>query len=247
MVFLIRDISMGVRTVNWLKKQIKKCLYGAKADPDSYICHLRKLGMRIGERTVVYDPRSVLIDQTRPWMIEIGSDVQITRGVIILTHGYDWSVLKGVYGDVLGSCGKVSIGNNVFLGVNAVILKGVTIGSNVIIGAGSVVTKDIPANTVAAGNPARVIMTLEEYHHKRKAAQESEARALAEEYRKVYGKDPDEEALSEFFWLFTQDDSSLPPCWEEKMQLVGNRAFSGKVLRENKKQYEDMQNFLEHC
>ena len=51
----------------------------------------------------------------------------------------------------------VRIGNNVWIGGGAIILPGVTIGDNVTIGAGSVVTKDIPSNTVAAGNPCRVL------------------------------------------------------------------------------------------
>ena len=54
----------------------------------------------------------------------------------------------------------VSIGNNVWLGVNSVVLKGVTIGNNSLIGANSVVTRDIPENVVAAGNPCRVIKVL---------------------------------------------------------------------------------------
>lgn len=230
-----------------MKNLLRKLILGPKADSDAYIRYLRRLGMRIGARTVVYSPKNTLIDKTRPWMIEIGDDVRITHGVILLTHGYDWSVLKGVYGEVLGSCGKVTIGNNVFIGMNAVILKGTTIGDNVIIGAGSVVTGDIPANSVAAGNPARVIMTLEEYHRKRQAAQTEEARQLAAEYREVYGKDPDEQALSEFFWLFTDDDRNLPDCWEEKMRLAGDRAFSGRKLRENRKLYGNMRQFLDNC
>lgn len=52
------------------------------------------------------------------------------------------------------------IGDNVTLGVNVTIIGGITIGNNVIIGAGSVVVKDIPDNSVAVGNPARVIRTL---------------------------------------------------------------------------------------
>ena len=208
---------------------------------------LRRMGMRIGERTTIFNANTVLIDKTRPWLIDIGDDVQITRGVVILTHGYDWSVLKGKYGEVLGSAGKVKIGNNVFVGMNTVILKGVTIGNNVIIGAGSLVNKDIPDNCVAAGNPARVIMSLEDYHEKRIAAQEKEAAELVREYRTVYGRDPDEAALSEFFWLFTGDDGELPPSWEAQMQQVGNRAFSGQVLRERKPKYKDLQEFLDNC
>lgn len=56
----------------------------------------------------------------------------------------------------------VHIGNNVWIGANAVILPGVTIGDNTVIGAGSVVTKDIPANVVAVGNPCRVLRPIGE-------------------------------------------------------------------------------------
>lgn len=55
---------------------------------------------------------------------------------------------------------SIVIGENVFVGCNTLILKGVTIGDNVVIGAGSVVTKDIPANCMAAGNPAKIIKDL---------------------------------------------------------------------------------------
>lgn len=230
-----------------IKNIIRKIVLREKADSDSYIHYLRKTGVRIGERTVIFSPRSVMIDPTRPWMIEIGDDVKITHGVIILTHGFDWSVLKGVYGDVLGSSGKVTIGNNVFIGMNSIILKGVTIGNNVIIGAGSIVNKDIPDNCVAAGNPARVIMSLEAYHEKRMAAQENEAKELVQEYRKVYGKDPEESAMSEFFWLFTDDAQGLPDAWERHMLIGGNREYSAGVIARQKKRYADMEDFLRHC
>lgn len=54
----------------------------------------------------------------------------------------------------------VKIGNNVWIGMNAIILKGVTIGDNSVIGAGAVVTKDVPANVVVVGNPAKVVKEL---------------------------------------------------------------------------------------
>lgn len=54
----------------------------------------------------------------------------------------------------------VNIGNNVFIGMDSIVLKGVSIGDNSIVGAGSVVTHNIPKNSVAAGNPAKIIYTV---------------------------------------------------------------------------------------
>lgn len=56
---------------------------------------------------------------------------------------------------------SIHIGDNVFIGMNCMIMKGVSIGENSIIGAGSIVTKDIPANAVAAGIPCRIIKRIE--------------------------------------------------------------------------------------
>ena len=233
--------------MNLIKRTLRRLLLGCRADSDSYIAHLRRRGMRIGEGTVIFSPRRVLIDETRPWMIQIGRHVQITHGVTILTHGYDWSVLQGAYGQILGSCGKVTNGANVFLGMNTTIVKGLTIGSNVIIGAGSVVTGDIPDNTVAAGNPARVIMTLEQYRQKREQAQRREARQLVREFRRVYGRDPGEEQLREFFTLFCDDPDGLPPCWEAMLHLSGDYPGCAGALCRNQKQFASMEAFLEAC
>lgn len=56
---------------------------------------------------------------------------------------------------------EIIIGNNVWLGVNVVVLKGVTIGENTLIGANSLVTKSIPANVIAAGNPCKILKPIE--------------------------------------------------------------------------------------
>lgn len=155
-----------------VKNFIKKIILGHKSSSENYLNYLRKKGCKIGKGTIIFSsPLNVVIDETRPWLIDIGNDVQITRNVTIITHGYDWSVLKGVYGEVLGSSGKVTIGNNVFIGMNSTILKGTTIGDNVIIGANSLVRGTIPSNVVIGGNPAKVICSVEEYYKKRKAAQ----------------------------------------------------------------------------
>ncbi|WP_252969469.1 acyltransferase [Eubacterium ventriosum] len=227
-----------------IKKILKKIILKEKADSKSYIKAMRKKGCKIGERVVIYAPQKTLIDMTRPWLVEIGNDVRITEGVKILTHGYDWSVIKGVYGEVLGSSGKVKIGNNVFIGMNSVILKGVNVGSNVIIGANSLVNKNIPDNVVAAGNPCRVIMSLEEYYEKRKKAQIKEATELVKCYRECYGKEPDEIALREHFWLFSNEPSGLPDCWKEVNRLCGNEEYSNEMMKKHSKKFKDMQEFL---
>ena len=97
------------------------------------------------------------IDMSTPYLISIGNDVTLT-GVKVLTH--DASLKKSLgYSKV----GAVNIGNNVFVGWGSIILMNTTIGNNVIIGAGSVVCKDIPDNSVAVGNPCRVICSYDEY------------------------------------------------------------------------------------
>lgn len=217
---------------------MSKLLYHSRSDSDSFIKKLRSMGMKVGERTTFFSPMTTEIDLTRPYMIELGDDVQITKGCTILTHGYDWAVLKGVYGEVLGSAGKVTIGNNVFIGMNTTILKGVTIGNNVIIGANTLVNKNIPDNTVAVGNPVKVIMSIEEYYHKRKQVQIQEAEELINTYYQTYHKMPEKKDLHEFFWLFSDDSASLEPCYKKMMQLVGNEEFSNACITQHKKEFE---------
>lgn len=219
----------------------------SKITSEEYINSLRNKGVAIGERTVFFDPASVIIDVQQPSLIEIGKDVQITHGVIILTHGYDWSVLKHRYGDVLGSRSKVEIGDNVFIGMNSIILKGVTIGDNVIIGAGSIVNKDIPSNTVYAGAPAKYICSLDDYYKKRKDAQLSEARDLAINYMKKNNTEPPMEIFWEFFWLFAKRDQELPEKFIDTLKLTGNYDESYKLYKSSFPLFNGYGDFLEFC
>ncbi len=200
---------------------IKKIIFGHRVDSETYIKYLRSLGMSIGERTVIYEPRASYVDVTRPYLIKIGNDVKITRGVTILTHGYDWSVLAGLHQTVLGSGRGTSIGDNVFIGMNTTILKGVHIGNNVVIGAGSLVNKDIPDNCVAAGNPCKMIMPIEDYYKKRLVAQKTEAFEIYSKYVDAYSKEPPMEVFDEFFFLFHRRDETLPPAFERQMKWHG--------------------------
>jgi maltose O-acetyltransferase len=87
--------------------------------------------------------------------ITIGDNVMFGPAVSVYTAGHP--IVADVRNEDLEYGHPITIGSNVWIGGNAVICPGVTIGDNVVIGAGAVVTKDIPANVVAAGNPARVI------------------------------------------------------------------------------------------
>jgi acetyltransferase-like isoleucine patch superfamily enzyme len=86
--------------------------------------------------------------------IEVGSDCLIGPGCYITDHDHGTATGSPMRQQALVS-NPVRIGNNVWIGANATILKGVTIGDNAIVGAGSVVTRDIAAGQTAVGVPAR--------------------------------------------------------------------------------------------
>lgn len=230
-----------------LFNRIKKLF--ALRNSKAYLNFLRKLGMRIGEGATIHSkPINVTIDLTRPWLIEIGKNVQITKGVKILTHGYDWSTMKATYGDVCGSSGKVCIGNNCFIGMGAIILKGSSIGDNVIVGAGSVVTGGtFPSYCVIAGNPARIICSLDEYREKRQMQQLNEAKELVGEYKKVYGVFPPKSVLSEFFWLFEERKELSERAFISQMKNMGNYELSLQRFIDSKPMFDGYDMFLNYC
>lgn len=93
--------------------------------------------------------------------ITVGDRCVISADVVLLTHDFSMDRvaerLLGPSSRELVRQAPITIGDQAFIGMNSVILPGVTIGAGSIIGAGSVVTKDVPADTVAAGNPAVII------------------------------------------------------------------------------------------
>ena len=95
--------------------------------------------------------------------LEIGNKVSFSSGVHVYTHDSSYyrahDLVKSPEGYHIMRK-PVKIGNNVQIGANSVILPGVTIGDNVVVGACSLVNKDIPSNTMAAGNPCKILKTI---------------------------------------------------------------------------------------
>ncbi|OSQ53508.1 acyltransferase [Marivita geojedonensis] len=106
--------------------------------------------LRIGPR--VYVNRNVMIDVSDE--LTIGADTMIGPFVYLTDHDHEAKLGQRV-GDQPLKAAPTHVGRNVWIGANAIVLKGVTIGDNAIVGAGAVVTKDIPAGAVATGVPAR--------------------------------------------------------------------------------------------
>ncbi|MBR4657475.1 MAG: acyltransferase [Oscillospiraceae bacterium] len=131
-----------------------------KMDPmELKIAELRKKGIQIGEHCRIFSN----ISSTEPYLIRIGDNVSISSNVSFCTH--DNAIIKVIPGktDVVG---PITIGNNCFIGMNSILMLGVTLDDNCIVGAGSVVTHSFPSSSVIAGNPARRICSAAEYADK---------------------------------------------------------------------------------
>ncbi len=111
-------------------------------------------GLTIGDRTTI-QPRCQF--SAYKGNIHIGEDVQIAPACAFYPYNHSMSTDVAMKQQPLISKGGIRIDNDVWLGYGVIVLDGVHIGNGAVIGAGSVVNRDIPANTIAAGVPARVI------------------------------------------------------------------------------------------
>lgn len=138
---------------------LKKILFRLRGEV--VLEELVDMGLKMGSNCHIM--HGSIIDPSHCWLICMGNNVTLAPNVHILAHD---ASTKNVLDYT--RIGKVIIGDNVFIGASTVVLPGVSIGSNVVIGAGSVVTKNVPENSVAVGNPARVICSFDEYIEKQK-------------------------------------------------------------------------------
>lgn len=133
-----------------------------------YNKYLKRIGVQI--KGAKYIDPSAHFDGVDYSIITLGTDVVISREVLLLTH--DYSITRGfqAIGKYKGEVREVlpiNIGNNSFIGARATLLPGTTIGKNCIVGAGAVVKGKIPSNSIVVGNPAKVIGNTVEWAEKK--------------------------------------------------------------------------------
>jgi len=140
--------------------------YALSKKKKRYIERLVKSGLKLGKNVDIID--TFFFDPSHCFLISIGDNCTICPNVRLIAH--DASTKK-----TLGytKIGKITIGENCFIGDSALVLPQVQIGKNSIIGAGSVVVQDIPPDSIAAGNPAKVISSVDEYINKIKKISEN--------------------------------------------------------------------------
>ena len=140
---------------------------------------MKRGGLVVGDNFNMLE--GCIIDASHYWHIRIGDNVTLAPNVHILAHDASTKMHLGYT-----RIGKVTIGNRVFIGAGSIIMPGVTIEDNCIIGSGSIVTKDIQSNTVACGNPAKMICKLDKFLIKHRQGMEKYP-VFSEEY--TIGKD----------------------------------------------------------
>ena len=126
------------------------------------VAYARKKGVKVGEHCRIY----IKSWGSEPFLVSIGDHVTVTSGVKFITHDGSTCLVKNAEGQRYQRFAPIQVGSHVFIGVNTIVMPGVTIGSKVVIGAGSVVTKDIPDDSVAVGAPAKVVSSFADFQAK---------------------------------------------------------------------------------
>lgn len=213
-----------------LKKILGKLIYKEAYSEETYLAHLKNNDIQVGEGTHFFDPRSTRIDTGRGNYIKFGKNCKITPGATIIAHDYSWTTcIDSNENKIYPSGGKpVEIGDNVFIGINATIIGPVKIGSNSIIGGGAVVCKDIPENSVAIGNPAKVIKNTAEYAKKLQQTVKESFFTDIDFFIKKHGHFPNPDECGRYMVLFLDKTPENRNKYLAKVSLAGVNAKNAK-------------------
>lgn len=164
-----RKIELKIEHAFLCVMQRVKYSYFAKHYPK----YLQKMGVRFSgdiEKTGFVAPSISFDSKEYAKYITLGERTTISGGVLLLVHDYSiGAAMRGAGVDGVRDghlphlIKEIKIGNDCFIGIRSIILPGTTIGDRTIVGAGAVVKGNIPAGVIVAGNPAKIIGTVEEY------------------------------------------------------------------------------------
>ncbi len=124
---------------------------GKNSVVESFCC----INNAVGD-VVIGDYTRIGLHNTIIGPVKIGSHVNLAQGIVVTALNHNFQDLSKHIDEQGVTTSQVIIGDDVWIGANAVILPGVTIGNHVVVAAGSVVTKDVPSNVVVAGVPATI-------------------------------------------------------------------------------------------
>lgn len=140
---------------------------------DKYLGDLVSKGLTLGQNVdIVAD---YFFDPSHCFLISIGDNTTIAPNVRLIAHDASTKKIVGY-----AKMGRIDIKENCFIGDSVIVLPGVKIGPNSIVGSGAVVTKNVPPNSIVAGNPAKVIASVDEYIKKIETMSDQ---------KKVFGKE----------------------------------------------------------
>lgn len=157
---------MGKFRQIFIKLMYQICVHALPASKRAYAYRL--LGAKVGSGSDI-SRRVRIISEA--WLVDIGNNVRLAEGVVLITHdGGLWTLRKaGMIDKRSDLFGRIKIGDNVHIGVNAIVMPGVTISENSVVGCGAIVTRNIDSGTVNAGVPSKAIRTIDAYMKKNQA------------------------------------------------------------------------------
>lgn len=231
-----------------IKKLIQKVIYPNEYSSEAFVEYLRSKGASIGNNTYFFAPMHTMVDIGRSKYIKVGDNCCITDGVKIICHDYSWINFMESMGEILPDPGgEVVIGNNCFIGMNAIILKNTTIGDNCIIGAGAVVTGNIPKNSVVGGVPAKIICTVEDMCARKKKDALKDACKRAQYVIKQEGRLPTLTDMGWFSVLFLSRNKENENFIRTLSLKGGNMEKALAIFRGTSPLFQNLEEFLEYA
>lgn len=220
-------------------KSIKINVWNNRIDKNQeiYNKYLESIGISLGKNVLFVKPSSNCVDTSAPYLISIGDNVCVSKGLTLFVHDYSAFIERKITGEVLGGVGGVRIGNNVQIGADVTILMDTEIQDNVIIAAGAVCKGKLESGFVYGGVPAKKIQSVNDFVNKRRNDQLIQAVNLTLAYYKNYKKFPDKKEFYPFhlFPIFLKVEN-----WPESFWKGFGQRLSKEEIQNFYKNYEPM-------